>query len=107
MSASKRVFITGYSALTSCGETASDTWNAILSGQSGLAEISQWDLSSWPCRLGGELKNFQPARMLPDKKLIKVISRQDVMGIHAAVEAVKHSRITDYRDTLPSPDAFN
>lgn len=107
MSGSNRVFITGLSALTACGDTADDTWNAILAGQSGIAEISQWDLSSWPCRLGGELKNFQPAKMLPDRKLMKVISRQDVMGINAAMQAVNHSQILNYRETLDSVDSFN
>jgi 3-oxoacyl-[acyl-carrier-protein] synthase-1 len=102
-----RVFITGRSALTASGVTSDATWEAILNGQSGLAEITQWDLSQWPARLGGELKNVQPARMLPDRKLIKVISRQDVMGINAAVQAVEHSQIISYRDTLAETDAYN
>uniref|UniRef100_UPI002601819B beta-ketoacyl-[acyl-carrier-protein] synthase family protein n=1 Tax=uncultured Legionella sp. TaxID=210934 RepID=UPI002601819B len=65
------------------------------------------DLSQWSHRLGGELKDFQPAKMLPDRKLIKVISRQDVMGINAAVQAVEHSQMISYRDSLESADAFN
>ena len=83
------------------------TWNAVLAGKSGIAEIKQWDLSQWSHRLGGELKDFQPAKMLPDRKLIKVISRQDVMGINAAVQAVEHSQMMTYRDTLDSTDSFN
>jgi 3-oxoacyl-[acyl-carrier-protein] synthase-1 len=102
-----RVFITGVSAVTACGLTADDTWNSILSGQSGVDEIRQWDISSWECRIGGELKNFQPAKMLPDRKLIKVISRQDAMGINAAVQAVEDSKIISYRDSLSNPDFFN
>lgn len=102
-----RVFITGYSALTSCGETASATWDAVLAGQSGIDHMTQWDLTDWPVSLGGELKQFQPAKMLPDRKLMKVISRQDVMGIHAAVQAVEHSQMIPYRDTLASATAFD
>lgn len=107
MSDSNRVFITGLSALTPCGETAEQTWQAILAGQSGIAELTQWDLSSWSHRLGGELKHFQPAKMLPDRKLMKVISRQDVLGINAAVQAVQHSGLLNYRDTLDNLDEFN
>ena len=84
MSDLNRVFITGRSALTASGATADETWKAVLAGESGIEEIKQWDLSQWSHRLGGELKDFQPAKMLPDRKLIKVISRQDVMGINAA-----------------------
>ncbi|VEG91955.1 beta-ketoacyl-[acyl-carrier-protein] synthase family protein [Legionella spiritensis] len=107
MSQNSRVFITGLSALTACGETIEQTWDALLQGKSGIDEIKQWDLSSWSHRLGGELKNFQPAKMLPDRKLIKVISRQDVMGIHAAVKAVEHSGMIAYRDELEMATDFN
>lgn len=107
MSNSNRVFITGLSALTACGETADSTWDAVLAGQSGIGEISQWDLSAWSHRLGGELKNFQPAKMLPDRKLMKVISRQDVMGINAAMQAINHSQLLPYRETLAATESFN
>ncbi len=107
MSDRRRVFITGRSALTACGATADDTWVSVLAGESGIAELNQWDLSSWACSLGGELKNFEPAKMLPDRKLLKVISRQDVMGINAAMQAVDHSQLIPYRDTLDSADSFN
>lgn len=102
-----RVFITGRSAITASGAAADTTWQAILSGEQGLCDITQNDLSQWPCHIGGELKDFQPAKMLPDRKLIKVISRQDAMGIAAAVQAVEHSQMIEYRDTLSSPEHFN
>lgn len=107
MSGDNRVFITGRSALTATGSTADDTWNAILSGQSGIEELKQWDLSAFEARLGGELKEFQPARMLPDRKLVKVISRQDIIGINAAVQAVEDSQMLSYRDSLSSDELFN
>ncbi|MDP1602127.1 MAG: beta-ketoacyl synthase N-terminal-like domain-containing protein [Legionella sp.] len=107
MSTDNRVFITGLSALTACGETADDTWDAVLSAKSGIDEISQSDISSWSSRLGGELKNFQPAKMLPDRKLLKVISRQDVMGINAAMQAVNHSGMIAYRDSLNCHQSFD
>lgn len=104
---SNRVFITGRSALTACGANADETWSAVMAGESGLGPLQQWDISSWTHCLGGELKDYQPAKMLPDRKLLKVISRQDVMGINAAVQAVEHSQLLNYRDTLDTPDEFN
>lgn len=104
---SNRVFITGLSALTACGATANETWSAVMAGESGIGELKQWDVSSWTHRLGGELKDFEPAKMLPDRKLLKVISRQDVMGINAAMQAVDHSQLIGYRDTLETPNTFN
>jgi 3-oxoacyl-[acyl-carrier-protein] synthase-1 len=107
MNQSNRVFITGMSALTSVGATADETWSAILAGKNGIEEIKQWDVSAWSHRLGGELKDFQPAKMLPDRKLLKVIARQDVMGINAAMQAVQHSQLIDFRNTLSCAEAYN
>ena len=107
MTESRRVFVTGLSALTACGQTLDETWDALLSGHSSIADIQHWDLSSWTHRLGGELKHFKPARMLPDKKLMKAISRQDVMGIHAAMKAIEHSGLLPYRETLSDASNFN
>lgn len=107
MSDTNRVFITGLSALTASGATADETWNAILAGETGIAEITHSDLSSWTHRLAGELKDYQPAKMLPDRKLLKSISRQDVLGINAAMQAISHSQLIPYRDSLESTDVFN
>ena len=107
MTHTNRVFITGVSALTASGATADETWNAVLAGQQSIDEIKQWDLSSWTHRLGGELKNYKPATMLPDRKLMKAISRQDVLGINAAVQAVEHSQLLSFRETLACTQAFN
>lgn len=103
----RRVFITGLGALTASGATLDETWAAIVGGTSGIEEIKQYDLSSWSHRLGGEIKNYQPAKMLPDRKLLKVISRQDVLGINAAVQAVEDSQLINYRATLESTELFN
>ncbi len=107
MSENNRVFITGLGALTASGQTADATWAAVMAGESGIAEIGQDNISSWPCRLGGELKNFQAAKMLPDRKLIKVISKQDAMGINVAMQAVNHSGMIAYRDALANAEQFN
>lgn len=107
MSDKNRVFITGYGALTACGANPQEAWQAIQTGNSGIAPIEYWDLPGWQHVLGGEIKQFQPAKLLPDRKLMKVISRQDVMGIHAAIQAVEHSQFISYRDTLADSNCYN
>lgn len=107
MSELNRVVITGMGAITASGHTIEDTWQAILAGQQGLSEIKHWDLSSWSHHIGGEIKAFEPAKSLPDRKLLKVISKQDVLGINAAMQAVNHSGLLNYRETLSQVDSFN
>lgn len=107
MSDDTRVFITGLGAITATGGSADETWAALLKGTCGLAPIQQWDLSSWSHQLGGEIKDYQPAKMLPDRKLLKVIARQDVLGINAAMQAVEHSQLISYRDATCFGDALS
>jgi len=107
MSQEQRVFITGLSALTSSGLDLASTWDALIKGESGIAPITNWEIESYPSQLGGELKGFEPAKMLPDKKMVKVISKQDAFGINAAMQAVLHSECITYRDTLEDTTAFN
>lgn len=105
MNESNRVFITGLSALTASGNTVDTTWDAILSGNTGIRPIEKWDLSSWSHHLAGELKDFNPAKMLPDRKLIKAISRHDAFGIYAASQAIQQSQWINYRDSLSSDES--
>jgi len=107
MSNSSRVFITGMSALTASGTTIEENWHSIIEGTQSIDEIQGWDLSNWDSPLGGQLKEFKPAKMLPDKKLFKVISKQDVMGINAAVQAINQSGFIPYRDSQDQVDTFN
>jgi 3-oxoacyl-[acyl-carrier-protein] synthase-1 len=107
MSELSRVFITGMGALTASGHTVTETYDSLLAGNQGFADIQQWDISSWSHRLGGEIKSFEPSKSLPDRKLMKVISKQDVLGINAAMQAVTHSQLLDYRNTLSAVDEFN
>lgn len=102
-----RVFITGLSALTACGETADKTWDSLKQGADGLGDMQRWNIDGWATRRVGELKDEQYTKLLPDRKLIKVLSKQDIMGINAAVQAVNHSDLLAYRDTLPCAQQFN
>lgn len=104
---SNKVFITGLSATTACGMSANETWEAILAGSDGIDEIKNWDISSWQSKLGGEIKKYNPAKMLEDRKLLKVISKQDVLGLFAATQAVKDSKLLEYRETVEDFVKFN
>jgi 3-oxoacyl-[acyl-carrier-protein] synthase I len=107
MSASNRVFVTGVGANSACGNHSDALWDAVLAGQTGIAPIQNANLSSWTHQLGGELKTYEPKKMLPDRKLLKAISRQDVLGIHAASQAIEDSDLVAYQHSLASVKSFN
>lgn len=103
----QRVVITGFGGITASGSDMVTTWNAIKSGETGVAQITQWDATGWPYSLGAEIKNYQPNRLVSDRKLLKMISRQDVLGLHAVDQAVAHSQLLPYRETLADATEFN
>ena len=101
------VVITGFGCLTASGADTEATWNALLAGESGIQEAATWDSAEWPYRLAAEIKDYKPRELVADRKLLKFITRQDVIGLNAASQAVAHSGIIEHRDGLSDPTTFN
>ena len=101
------VVVTGYGCLTASGADLASTWEAVLAGESGIREAATWDSSGWPYRLAAEIKDYKPRELVSDRKLLKFITRQDVIGLNAMNQAVTHSGIIEYRDELADPTDFN
>ncbi len=95
-----KIAITGLGAVTAAGKTPQAIWEAVRSGRSGLGPIQQWDASSWPCKIAGEIQEFNPRELVSDRKLHKMISRGDLLGLNAAFQALDNSDLLRYRDGL-------
>jgi 3-oxoacyl-[acyl-carrier-protein] synthase-1 len=102
-----RVVITGYGCLTASGADITATWESVLAGESGICEAETWDSSGWPYHLAGEIKDYNPRELISDRKLLKFITRQDVIGLNAVIQAVDHSGMLHHRDGLADPTSFN
>ncbi len=113
----RRVVITGIGAVTPCGNTAADTWNSLIEGRSGIGRITRFDPTGCTAQIAGEVKNFDPARMLPaplrprgaaGEPLLQALTAKDVkkfgrfthLGVGAAVEAYADSGLDAHRDGL-------
>ncbi|MBI2785214.1 MAG: beta-ketoacyl-[acyl-carrier-protein] synthase family protein [Legionella longbeachae] len=55
----KRVAITGLGAVSPIGLDVQSTWSNLLLGQSGIAEIKQFDASNFPTYIAAEVKDFR------------------------------------------------
>ena len=89
-----RVVITGMGALTPLGNSWPDTWAGLLAGRSGIDKITAFDASDFPTRIAGEVKNFDPAQILPVKRLRRS-SRASHLAVAAAREAVADAGLGD------------
>lgn len=56
--------MSGIGVVSSVGIGVEAFWSAIVAGQSGITPISSFDASSFGCRVGGEVKGFDPEGML-------------------------------------------
>jgi 3-oxoacyl-[acyl-carrier-protein] synthase II len=56
----RRVAVTGVGPLASLGTGRQGFWEALLEGRSGIGEITSFDASAYPCRIAGEVRDFEP-----------------------------------------------
>jgi 3-oxoacyl-[acyl-carrier-protein] synthase II len=61
----RRVAITGLGAVTPVGNDAKTTWVSLLDGRSGIGPITTFDATTYPVRIAGEVKGFDPALAVP------------------------------------------
>jgi 3-oxoacyl-[acyl-carrier-protein] synthase II len=90
VSSTSRVVITGLGAITPLGHDKDVLWEGLLSGRSGIAPLTLFDVSRHDVRFGGEVKGFDPVRWI-DPKEAKRLDRSSQLGLVAADEAFKDS----------------
>jgi 3-oxoacyl-[acyl-carrier-protein] synthase II len=82
----RRVVVTGLGALSPVGNTASESWDAVVAGRSGVATITRFDPADYETRFAGEVKGFDPDAVL-GKKESRRMDRHAQLGVAAALEA--------------------
>jgi 3-oxoacyl-[acyl-carrier-protein] synthase II len=113
----RRVVITGLGAVTPCGNSAAETWAALIAGRSGIGRITRFDPTGCSAQIAAEVKNFDPTRPLAaplrprgaagdpltqamTPKDLKKFGRFTHLGSAAAVEAYADSGLDAHRATL-------
>jgi 3-oxoacyl-[acyl-carrier-protein] synthase II len=86
----RRVVITGLGLVCPVGGNVADSWAAVLRGESGIGPITRFDVSAYPTRIGGAVKNFSVDQYIS----VKEARRMDEFmhyGIAAGVQAMADS----------------
>ncbi|MEM1166164.1 MAG: beta-ketoacyl-ACP synthase II [Planctomycetota bacterium] len=104
--APRRVLITGIGAVTNLGGTAPTTWDAMVSGRSGITRFgdtypgfAKWTEDHWASRVTGEIHDLTPAAALSPRE-VKKLDRFAVLGITAGIEAVGDSGLDFASDQI-------
>jgi 3-oxoacyl-[acyl-carrier-protein] synthase II len=88
----RRVAITGLGCITSLGESVNEFFTALCEGKSGISKIESFDVSQFPVKFGGEIKNFDPTKYI-DQRESKRMDRFTQFAVAAAGQAVADSRL--------------
>ena len=80
----RTVVITGIGPVTPVGIGREAFWEGLTSGRSGIGEITLFDASEFPVRIGGEVKDFDPTAWM-DRKAARRTDRV----VHLAVAAAR------------------
>ncbi len=67
----RRVVITGLGIVSPLGSTVATAWDGIVNGRSGIGPITKMDVSAFPVRIGGEVKDFKAEDYMAPKDLRK------------------------------------
>jgi len=88
----RRVVVTGLGIVSPVGSTVRSAWEAILKGQSGIGPVTRFDVSAFPVRFGGQVREFDVAQYLSSKEVRRM---DDFMhyGVAAGIQAVADSGI--------------
>jgi 3-oxoacyl-[acyl-carrier-protein] synthase II len=61
---SRRVVVTGIGLLTPLGTGIEENWTALLEGKSGIGPITHFDVTEFPTKFAGEVRDFDPTRWI-------------------------------------------
>ncbi len=89
----RRVVVTGLGAVTPVGNDVATTWQALLDGKSGAADITRFDASKYSVRFACEVKAFDPLAYM-DRKEAKRADVYAQFAVAASLQAVADAGIT-------------
>ncbi len=95
----RRVVVTGLGLVSPVGIGVEPSWQSLLAGRSGIGPITLFDASSYPTRIAGEVKNFEPGDFM-DRKEARRNDRFIQFGLAAAEMAVKDSGLDLAKEDL-------
>jgi len=84
----KRIVVTGMGAITPLGNTIDLFWDNLINGVSGIDRITAFDPTDYPCKVAGQVKDFNASDWI-DAKEVKRNDRYTLLGIAASKLALQ------------------
>jgi len=91
----KRVVITGLGIISPVGNDVATAWKNVIGGVSGIGPVTHFDASTFPTRIAGEVRDFDPAAYVPAKD-VKKMDPFIHYGVAASVQALKDAGLSTH-----------
>ena len=92
MLSKRRVVVTGLGVISPVGLTIEDFWKSLLEGKSGIKRLTTFDATHFTCKIGAEVKNFDPAAYLSAKE-VRRMDRFVQFAVASAKMAIADSKL--------------
>jgi 3-oxoacyl-[acyl-carrier-protein] synthase II len=100
----RRVVITGMGVVTPVGNSLETFWSNLKNGVSGISTIDAFDTSGYDCKIGGQVRDFDPKPFFKNPKDVRRTDRFTHLAMAAAKMAIADSGIDI--DNLKDRDRF-
>jgi 3-oxoacyl-[acyl-carrier-protein] synthase II len=84
----RRVVITGLGVITPVGNDVDTFWSSLKNGVSGIELVQAFDTTAYDCRIGGEVRNFDPKDYFKNPKDARRADRFSQLAMAAAKMAM-------------------
>ena len=86
----RRAVITGMGAMTCLGKSPEEFWANLKNGVSGARQMSIIDPTPFPCKVSGEVQDFDPSEGgLIHRREARRMGRFSQLAVHASDQAIK------------------
>src|SRR5246127_1071022 len=89
----RRVVITGMGVVTPVGNSLETFWSNLKNGVSGISTIDAFDTSGYDCKIGGQVRDFDPKPFFKNPKDLRRTDRFTQLSMAAAKMAIVDSGI--------------
>jgi 3-oxoacyl-[acyl-carrier-protein] synthase II len=93
MNKERRVVITGMGVVTPIGNDLETFWSNLQQGVSGIGMIDAFDTTGYDCKIGGQVRNFDPKPFFKNPKDVRRTDRFTQLAMAAAKMALQDSGI--------------
>ena len=92
-----RVVVTGMGAMTPLGQSPDQFWENLVAGRSGVGPMTLCDPTGYPCRISGEVSDFDPGQHIAERDARRM-ARFTQLAVAAGLQSLENSGLDVSRE---------